>query len=635
MIQRRKATRAALMLSAVVATAGLAVGTVSATTPATDAPVGSTPAAADPCAKEAPPETTPETTPPTTPATTAGTAAATTPATEPPATEPPATEVPATEAPRDTVAPIVTQLDATTAIDINEQPRDALQQGGELRQAVSSLADNWNPNHPLGNERDYSDIRGAMSYSVWNFKADGSSALDPNYVLESSTSDGTPGQPFTVTYKLNPKAIWNNGDPIDADDYIQNWKMLNGSNPDVSVVATEGYDAITDVKAGADKFEVVITFKDVYPDYKALFSGLVPMEAYADANTYENGWTDLVAIKDWFTGPFIIDSVDTVQGIVTEVPNPNWWGDKPLLDKMVFRVVDPAATPTAYANNELDTFDIGPDPNGFMIANTTPGGDVRAAAGPNWRHITFNTKAGLLQDKTIRQAIVRSLERGEIGVSDLAGIPWPAQPLNNHIFVENQAGYQDNAGDFAYDPERVKADLDAAGWVAGADGIREKDGQRLTVKFSRLVGVPVSENEAQLVQAQLKDVGIDVQIVDVATKDFSNVLDERDFELIAFTWIGTPFPYRFDQIFGNCSDSNYSSSYIDGFDDIVAKVAVTVDETARAALANEADKMLWDFVTTLPLYQRPELIAVNAKLANFGAFGFQTPAKYEDIGWMK
>ena len=167
---------------------------------------------------------------------------------------------------------------------------------------------------------------------------------------------------------------------------------------------------------------------------------------------------------------------------------------------------------------------------------------------------------------------MRSLDRADIGASDLAGIPWPAKPLNNHIFVENQAGYVDNAGDFAYDPDRAMSDLDAAGWVAGSDGIREKDGQRLTVNFSQLVGVPVSENEARLVQSQLAEVGIEVNIVDVPVEDFSNVLDTRDFQLIAFTWIGTPFPFRFDQIFGNCSDSNFSNSFIPGFDELVNKI---------------------------------------------------------------
>ena len=58
--------------------------------------------------------------------------------------------------------------------------------------------------------------------------------------------------------------------------------------------------------------------------------------------------------------------------------------------------------------------------------------------------------------------------------------------------------------------------LEENGWVAGADGVREKDGQRLTVRHSQIVGVPVSENEAQLVQSQLAEVGIEVEIVDIA-----------------------------------------------------------------------------------------------------------------------
>src|SRR3954451_22950205 len=201
-MRRRRDTGAAL-----AATAAIVVGTfgvASATTPpGSGAATGSAPAAADPCAS-----TTATTEPAATeaPATTAaaGTAPA---ATAAPTTEPApvATEAPAPTEARETVPPVVTQLDPTTAIDINSQPRDALQQGGEFRLAVSSFADNWNPNNPLGNDLDYTTIMQPMWNSgPWVFAADGTASLDPNYVLSSSTSEGTPGEPFTVTYKLNP-----------------------------------------------------------------------------------------------------------------------------------------------------------------------------------------------------------------------------------------------------------------------------------------------------------------------------------------------------------------------------------------------------------------------------------------------
>ncbi len=240
MMRRRRATGVAL-----AATAAIVVGTfgvASATTPPdSGAAAGSAPAAADPCAS-----TTATTEPAATeaPATTAAAGTAAPAATAAPTTEPApvATEAPAPTEARETVPPVVTELDSTSAIDINAQPRDALQQGGEFRLDVGDFADNWNPYNPLGNDSDYTnDPASRCRTTPWDFAADGTATLDPNYVLESSTSDGTPGQPFTVTYKLNPDAKWNNGDPIDVDDYIANWHALNGiDHPDFPNIVDRG-----------------------------------------------------------------------------------------------------------------------------------------------------------------------------------------------------------------------------------------------------------------------------------------------------------------------------------------------------------------------------------------------------------
>jgi peptide/nickel transport system substrate-binding protein len=521
-----------------------------------------------------------------------------------------------------------TELDSSSAQDINPQPRDSLKQGGELRQAVSSLAENWNPYNVNGNEADFTDVRDPMSPQPFAFDDKGVASPNPDYLLDVQVD---PGPPQVVTYTLNPKAVWNSGNPIDFDDYEATWQAM--INPENQVVETEGWDQIASVEQGTDSFQVIVTFTTVYPDYQALFNPVVPAESVADPAAFNEGWLGDIN-PDWFTGPFILDNYDAAQGIVEEVPNPNWWGNPALLDRLVFRVVSTDAVPQAYANGELDTFDIGPDPNGFAIAQGTASGQIRAAAGPNWRHITMNHTAGLFTDQTIRQAIVMSLDRADIGASDLAGIPWPAKPLNNHIFVENQAGYADNIGALAYDPDGARAKLDEAGWVEGSDGIREKDGQRLTLKFSQLVGVPVSENEAQLVQAQLGEVGIEVEIVDVSQEDFGDVLVAGDFEMIAFSWIGTPFPFRgVQQLYGTGSDSNFAFSTLPDVDALIAEMSVETDVAARTDLANQIDVLLWDAVHTLPLYQRPELIAVNADIANFGAFGFSTP-HFEDWGYV-
>lgn len=564
-----------------------------------------------------------------------------------------------------------TELDPEATININPQPVDALQQGGEIRLAVSSFAENWNPNHPDGNELDFSQILAPMSYA--SFVSDEASAftLDENFVLEIVESGSTeipaapegteavaeepagtepmgteapgvsgppctlPEDPFTLTYTLNPEAIWNNGDSITAEDYKAYWLALNGVNTDYNVVTSTGYDQIGSVEAGADEFEVVVQFCVPYPDYEALFgAGLAPAEALDTAEVFNEGWMGELN-TDWLTGPYTVGSVDANAGVFEAVPNPNWWGPAPLLDKIINRIISVDATPQAFANNEIDTFDIGPDPNGFAIADGTPGAEIRAAAGPNWRHFTMNSTKGLIQEQHVRQAIQMSLDRAAIGVSDLAGIPWPAQPLNNHLFVENSQWYQDNSDPWGvYNPEAAQALLEENGWVMGDDGVYARDGEPLTVRFTQITGVPVSENEAQLFQSQLSEVGFNVEIVDVSQEDWGNALVGGEFEVIAFTWIGTPFPFRGpSQLFGNGGDSNFGFSTIPEITPLLTQLSSTFEDSERAVIAQEIDQLLWEFGHTIPLYQRPELIAVNEGIANFGAFGFAS-IDWTLVGWM-
>ncbi|CAA9292421.1 MAG: Oligopeptide ABC transporter, periplasmic oligopeptide-binding protein OppA, partial [uncultured Friedmanniella sp.] len=433
----------------------------------------------------------------------------------------------------------------------------------------------------------------------------------------------------------NPKAVWGDGSPIDVDDLTANWKACNGENTKNNCASTDGFDQIASIKSGADKFDVTVTFKDAYPDWAQPFGQPVKAESIADSDTFNNGWKELN--NDWLTGPFKVENVNKTEQTVTEVPNEKWWGEKPLLDKISFRVIAVDATPNAFVNNEIDSFDIGSDPNGYQLASGVAEAEIRKAAGPNWRHITINSKAGLLKDKVIRQAIVRGLDRDAIGASDLAGIDWPTTVLNNDIILSNQEGYQDMAEltGIKYDPEKAKADLEAAGWTVGSDGIREKDGKKLAVKFSVLDGVAAAQNEGLQSQNMLKEIGIKVDIVNVPVDKFGDTLSGHSFEMIPFSWIGTPFPFaNINQLFGTGSDSNYAQLSMPEVDELANQIKVETDKAKRIELANQAAKVIWENVHTIPLYQRPELIATKSNLANYGAFGL-TNIKWQDVGYQQ
>ena len=95
-----------------------------------------------------------------------------------------------------------------------------------------------------------------MTYFPWLIDNEGVATLNPDYVLDFAESDDH----LTLTYTLNPEAVWHSGEPITAADWKATWNSLNGLNPEFQVVSTEGYDLISSVEQGADEFEVVVTF---------------------------------------------------------------------------------------------------------------------------------------------------------------------------------------------------------------------------------------------------------------------------------------------------------------------------------------------------------------------------------------
>jgi peptide/nickel transport system substrate-binding protein len=529
-------------------------------------------------------------------------------------------------------------LAPATAQDINAKDRADLQQGGTMRLDVPDFGSTWNTGSINGNNGDLINAE-LPTLPLWfNVDAKGVANPNPNYLLSATEVQKSP---TVINYKLNPKAVWGDGSPIDIDDVIATWKAFNGENKKFQVPTTQGYDLITDIKAGADKFDVTVTYKTAYPDWKSTYGGYPSVnkaESVKDPATFNDGWGELK--NDWLSGPYKVASFNKTEKLLTLVPNDKWWADKPLLDKITFRAISPDALAAAFVNNEVDAFDIGPDPDAYKRASGVQDATIRKAAGPNWRHITFNSKAGLIADKAIRQAIARGLDRAAIGASDLAGIDWPFAALNNHVFLANQAGYEDNATPLGLDyaPDKAKSDLDAAGWKAGADGIREKDGKKLVVKFTQLDGVPVSENEALQVQNQLKEIGIKVDIVSVSVAKFqADLLSKHEFEMIAFTWQGTPYPYTsIKQLFGTGQESNFAQLSMPDVDELVKQIDVETDVAKRTDLANQADKIIWENMHTLPLYQRPDLVAVKSKIANYGAFGLSnTTFHWENVGYEK
>ena len=522
------------------------------------------------------------------------------------------------------------------AVDVGDLPS-----GGTLTWALAEFPPNFNYHNLDGTLADNAAVISALMPGTFEYDAKAQPRLDAEYVTRAELTAESPKQ--VVTYQINPQAKWDDGSPITWKDFETQFKALNGSNQAFKVASTQGYDKMESVVRGKDDLEVIVTFKEPFADWRGEFNPLYPSATNSDPAVFNDGWKEKFLLT---AGPFKLEGIDKTAQTITLVRNEKWWGRPAKLDKIIFRVIDADAQIGALANGEIDFIDVGPDVNKLRQAEQTNGIEIRKAAGPNFRHVTINGKTEVLQDVRVRKALALGINRETISKAMLTPLGFEAKPLNNHIFMTNQEGYQSNAGDLEKaDPEAAKALLEEAGWKMGAGGVRMKDGKPLRVRFVIPANVATSAQESELIRGMLGPIGADVAIETVTLGDFfEKYINPGNFEFTVFSWIGTVFPISSSKsIYANPTtgpdgeeiiQQNYARVGSPELDALFDEATRIFDAEEAAKLGNRIDKMIWDEVHSLTLYQRPEIVAAKQNLANFGAFGFAS-AIYEDIGFTK
>jgi peptide/nickel transport system substrate-binding protein len=514
---------------------------------------------------------------------------------------------------------------------MNPVPYDKVKTGGDFLWSIDSLPANYNYNELDGTERDNKDIIDSMLPEI--MKGDPSSTYqpDPDYL---TSVEVTSTNPQVITYKLNPKAAWADGRPIDWTDFEAQWKALNGTNPAYTVSGTTGYDVIQSVAQGATPQDVVVTFSSPFADWKGNFLPLYPRETNSDPNAFNTGWINGPLTS---AGPYKLDSIDTTAKRLTVVRNDKWWGQPGKLDRIVYVALDVDAQPEAFANGSLSFLDIGPSVPYFQRAKQVPDVDIRTANGPNYRHITFNGAQGsILADPKLRVAIMKGIDRNVITQSQIGPIVPDAKPLGNHLFVEGQAGYQDNSAVVAFDPEKAKQELDALGWTLQGN-VRAKDGKQLVIRDVIPTGVSTSDAESKIVQQQLGAIGVQVTIDAVPSDNFfEQFVNIGNFDITHFSWLGTPTPISSSsgiyRLVPGTIAQNYGQIGDQKINDLLVQANAELDPTKQAAIVNQIDQELWSQGHSLLLYQRPDAVAVKKNVVNFGAKGF-ADYDYKIIGF--
>ena len=271
------------------------------------------------------------------------------------------------------------------------------------------------------------------------YKPNGAWEIDKNTVESAKLVSKSPQK---IEVKLNPKAVWSDGKPITWQDMVDTWKALNGSNPKYQIITDNGFKDISSIEKGDDEYSYTITYKKVNADWPNYMYPIGPSSLTSDPTVFNTAYAKKMFPSN---GPFVVSNIDANAGVVTETPNPKWWGQKPKLDKVIFRVVNQDSLGQAFANKEINVLDTQANPDVLAQAKQRSDAEIQKSGGLTWTHLTFNGTRAPLNDVHVRRAIAQAIDRKTMAAVIQKELDVTPSVQGSVVYVPGQAGYKDVA----------------------------------------------------------------------------------------------------------------------------------------------------------------------------------------------
>ncbi|MEU6217553.1 ABC transporter family substrate-binding protein [Streptomyces sp. NPDC047022] len=523
--------------------------------------------------------------------------------------------------------------------------------GGTFTYTLEKNIQQWNTQDTNGNTFENGEALGVVLPSVFVPQPDFSVKLNTDLVTSATQ---TSASPQTVVYKINPKASWNDGTPVSADDFIYYWRTNNGKDcppPPASdstqtkgclPASTAGYDRIKSITASDGGKTVTMVMSKPYSDWKGLFGAGYPLfpahvaekvsgatagdAAHMTAAQMTAGWQYFQKnppSKYATAGPYKMQEwADNDHA--TFVPDPKWWGArKATLQRLIFKVItDATQEPIALKNNEVQG--IYPQPEVDLVNQVKDIPDVTYSIGSGltWEHFDLNLHNPVIGKYTaLRQAMFTAISIKDIMAKTVGQFDPNVKQLGNHNFVPGQAGYQDlvtASGQGSGDLTKAKQYLTDAKFTGVGTSLKTPDGKAVGPFNCRYTtGNQIRQSECQILQSDLASLGIKITIKPIGAADLGTVLAGHQYDIIVFAWVASPFPTSNAQgTWTTGSGGNYGGYSNKQVDSLIAQAIGETDAAKAANLLNQADTLMVKDAYVLPLYQKPTFLAVQKRFVN-------------------
>ena len=427
---------------------------------------------------------------------------------------------------------------------------------------------------------------------------------------------------LTYTFHMKKGLTFSNGKPLTADDVAFTLTLLldpaYDGDTDLSQAYIKGADAYKKGNASSvsgiqvvDPLTVKITTTKVNAQALELIGGPVLSKDYYGKG-YKKGKLDYLKplfSKPMGAGPYVLDKYVPGQE-VDFTANPHFYSGKPKVEHFIYKVTSPDTKVQLFQTGETDYDGFTPDQDTLDQLKGLGFANLDLYTSSDYGYIMVNHKKPYLKDKRVTQALIYGLERQKIVNAIFQGNGMVA---NEPISPVSWA-YTPDVNPYQYNLKKAKQLLDEAGWKAGSNGIRTKDGKQLSISYLTSTTGLGNDIFISIAKEDFKKLGINFNPEIV---DFNALLDKAykgDYDLAAVRTSQIIDPSEPLQEFLSNNSQNISGYSNQKVDQLINEGVSTLDITKRKEIYKQLYKEISDDPPYIFMYYRKALAAYNSRI---------------------